>query len=91
MKKITALILSTLTVLIICTSCSRKNNDNLQEKLPIEAMASGVEVSFRAFQVAFEEVANTYNNGTTKITNVDGKVLDLTKVSSKDFKYPKKL
>lgn len=45
-------------------------------------------INYLDYVPAFEEVANAYNNGATKITNVDGKVLDLTKVSSKDFKYP---
>ena len=45
-------------------------------------------INYLDYVPAFEEVANTYNAGTTKITNVDGKVLDLTKVSSEDCKYP---
>ena len=45
-------------------------------------------INYLDYVPVFEEVANTYNNGTTKITNVDGKVLDLTRVSSEDFKYP---
>ena len=45
-------------------------------------------INYLDYVPVFEEVANSYNNGTTKITNVDGKVLDLTKVSSEDCKYP---
>ena len=45
-------------------------------------------INYLDYVPAFEEVATAYNSGETKITNVDGKVLDLTKISSEDFKYP---
>ena len=45
-------------------------------------------INYLDYVPAFEEVASAYNSGETKITNVDGKVLDLTKISSEDFKYP---